>query len=76
MKYELLRNHKVFFILWAAGMLHIVCILESYLTCGTMQNWVTQNFTQGFAGHVPKNYAKLGHAKLYPRFCPTVYYCF
>ena len=31
-------------------MLHIVCILESYLTCGTWQNWVTQNCTQGFAG--------------------------
>ena len=31
-------------------MLHIVCILESYLTCGTWQNWVTQNCTQRFAG--------------------------
>ena len=31
-------------------MLHIVCILESYLTYGTWQSWVTQNCTQGFAG--------------------------
>ena len=30
-------------------MLHIVCILESFLTYGTWQNWVTQNCTQGFA---------------------------
>ena len=50
MKYEMFTKRKVLFILWAAGMLHIVCILESYLTCGTCQNWVTQNCTQGFAG--------------------------
>ena len=31
-------------------MLHIVCILEPYLTCGTWHNWVTQNCTQGFVG--------------------------
>ena len=48
MKYEVFTKHKMFFILWAAGMLHIVCILEPYLNCGTWQNWVTQNCTQGF----------------------------
>ena len=48
MKYEMFTKRKVFFIWWAAGMLHIVCILEPYLTCGTLQNWVTQNCTQGF----------------------------
>ena len=31
-------------------MLHIVRILEPYLTCGTWHNWVTQNCTQGFVG--------------------------
>ena len=43
-------KQKVFFIWWAAGMLHIVCILEPYLTYGTWHNWVTQNCTQRFAG--------------------------
>ena len=50
MKYEMFTKRLVFFIWWAAGMLHIVCILGLYLTCGTWHNWVTQNCTQGFAG--------------------------
>ena len=51
MEYEMFTKREVFFfVLWAAGMLLIVCILESYLTCGTWQNWVTKNCTQGFAG--------------------------
>ena len=50
MKYEMFTKRKLFFIWWAAGMLHIVCILEPYLTCGTWHKWVTQNCTQGFAG--------------------------
>ena len=45
-----LQNVRCFFIWWAAGMLHIVCIIEPYQTCGTWHDWVTQNCTQGFVG--------------------------
>ena len=45
-----MRASPLVFIWWAAVMLHIVCILEPYLTCGTWHNWVTQNCTRGFVG--------------------------
>ena len=61
MKYGMLTKQKVFFIWWAAGMLHIVCILELYLTYGTWHNWVTQNCTQGFAGPCICSPSRYGH---------------